>query len=342
MPMAAAANPIDAPPLLVSNTSPMWPRLRHVPHPEALAALASVGISVVLLAIKFIAYFLTGSAAIFSDALESIVNVTASSFALYSLLLAHQPADPEHPDGHGKDEFLSAGFEGGMILLAALVIIAEAILDMVRPGGPKVEKIQAGLYLTLAAGAVNGIMGLGLILIARGRNSITLAADGKHLLSDAITSFAVLAGLFIVKLSGWAYADPITAIVVAFYIGGVSFHLLRTSAAGLMDEQDQADARLLRRILDSHLGPDGKEPRVCAYHKLRHRHSGRYHWIDFHIMVPASWNIDRAHKVASAIEYEIELALSPADATAHVEPCADAACQARHADGTKPAAPGAA
>lgn len=300
----------------------MIQRLRNVPRPEATAAILSVLISALLLGIKFGAYLLTGSTAILSDALESIVNVVASGFAAYSLFLAHQPADAEHPYGHGKVEFLSAGFEGGMILLAAIVILFEAIHQCIR--GPAVEQVDAGLLLIIAAGIVNALTGFYLIFSGRRNRSVTLVADGHHLLSDAVTSGAVIAGLFVYRLTGWKYADPVTAIVVSLYIGWTAYGLLRTSAAGLMDQQDFADERLLRGILDAHCAD--REPRICSYHKLRHRHSGRYLWVDFHIMVPAHWDIDHGHRVASAIEYEIERAIGEGNATAHVEPCVDESC----------------
>jgi divalent metal cation (Fe/Co/Zn/Cd) transporter len=122
--------------------------------------------------------------------------------------------------------------------------------------------------------------------------------------------------------------DSAAALAVAAYIAILGLRLLKRSAAGLMDEQDSRDRELLRKILTSHTGPAGEEPRICSFHKLRHRHSGRYHWVDFHILVPAWWDIAKAHQVASAIEYEIELALGEGNATAHVEPCLDDQCLA--------------
>jgi cation diffusion facilitator family transporter len=301
--------------------------LRHVPRPELFAAAASVGVSLVLLVVKFVAYHLTGSAAIFSDALEQIVNVLASAFAAYSLLLAHQPADETHPYGHGKIEFMSAGFEGGMILLAALLILGRAIEEMVE--GPGVHKLDAGLVLIFVAGGVNALVGLSLVRAGQRTGSVALVADGHHLLTDAITSAAVLIALLIMWFKPhWTWADPIAAVIVAIYITWTAVHLLLHSAAGLMDKQDVADEAMLRRILDSHLAPAGKQPHICSYHKLRHRHSGRYHWVDFHIMLPAQWSIAHGHEVASSIEYEIEQAIGEGNATAHVEPCVDAACAA--------------
>ena len=304
---------------------PLFQRLRHVPRPEATAAAISVAVSILLLVIKFIAYYATGSAAIFSDALESIVNVVASIVAAWSLFLAHQPADEQHPYGHGKVEFLSAGFEGGMILLAAAVIIQRAIEEMIQ--GPGIHKVDLGLLLVFIAGAINGGVGLYLVRAGKRGGSATLEADGRHLLTDAVTSAGVVIALLIMWFRPtWTWADPIGAVVVAIYIAFTGLHLLSESAAGLMDRQDVRDEKLLRGILDSHIGPAGKEPRICSYHKLRHRHSGRYHWVDFHIMVPSNWDIARGHTTASAIEYEIEQAIGEGNATAHVEPCVDEAC----------------
>src|SRR4051812_40716435 len=174
---------------------------------ERRAALVSLTVGVLLLALKFIAYFLTGSSAIFSDALESIVNVLASGFALYSIILAHLPADEKHPYGHGKVEFLAAGFEGGVIVLAAIVIAGQAIYEIYR--GPQVQQLGLGLVLLLGAMVVNGIAGLYLSASGKRHGSITLESDGKHLLSDAITSLVVVIALSLVKLTGRAIIDPI-------------------------------------------------------------------------------------------------------------------------------------
>ncbi len=304
----------------------MLPSPRHVPRAEIVAAATSVVVSLALLAMKFTAYYITGSAAVFSDALESIVNVIASTVAGYSLLLAHQPADAQHPYGHGKVEFLSAGFEGGMILLAAAVIAFRAVEAMVT--GPGAQRLDVGLVLVGVAGGVNGAVGLLLLRAGRRRGSIALVADGKHLLTDAITSAAVVAALLVMWLRpAWTWVDPIAALLVAAYIAVMGVGLLSHSTAGLMDRQDVADDRLLREILDAHVS-GATQPRVCSYHKLRHRHSGRYHWVDFHVMVPATWDVRRGHEVASAIEYEIEQALGEGNATAHVEPCVNPACPA--------------
>lgn len=292
---------------------------------EKQAATIALAVAIALMGIKFVAYFLTGSTAVFSDALESIVNVLAGTFALYAIILAHRPADAEHPYGHGKVEFLAAGFEGGMILLAALMIVWRAVESLVR--GPEIERLGAGIALMTTAMLVNGVVGLLLVRMARRHGSITLEADGKHLLSDALTSVAVLAALLAVRMTGWTPIDPICALAVALYLAWVGVGLLRRSAAGLMDAQDVDDDTLIREILDRHIGAAAVPPAICSYHKLRHRHTGRYHWVDFHMVVPADWDVRRGHEAASIIEGEIERALGVGDATAHVEPCDKTTCE---------------
>ena len=299
--------------------------LRHTPTPEAVAVLASVLVGIALLGIKFVAYYVTGSAAIFSDAMESIVNVLASGFAVYALAYAHRPPDREHPYGHGKIEFMSAGFEGGMIFVAALVIAFHAIEAMVAPPD-KQKGMILGLSLMGLAMLVNGAMGLLLIRLGRKHKALTLEADGKHLFADAVTSAAAIAAVALARFMKAPIVDPIVALLIAAYITYTAVGLMRKGAAGLMDEQDLQDQAVLIKILDSHLSPLGKAPHICSYHKLRHRHSGRYHWVDFHIVVPPALTIDQGHAIASTIEYEIEQTLGEGNATAHVEPCVDPAC----------------
>jgi cation diffusion facilitator family transporter len=301
---------------------------RHVPADEARAALVALAVGIGLTGVKFAAYLLTGSAVVFSDAMEGLVNVAAASFALYSIVRAHQPADANHPYGHGKIEFFSGGFEGGMILLAAVVATLKAADDLLRGTQPPAARLDLGIALMALTLPVNGVVGWYLVRTGRRKNSVTLVADGHHLMTDALTSVVAVAALLVVRLTGWRYADPLAAIAVSAYIARTGLRLLRQSVGGLMDRQDVEDEALLRRILDGHVGAAGTEPRICGYHKLRHRHSGRYHWVDFHITVPPGWNVERGHRVASAIEYEIEQALGEGNATAHVEPCRVESCAA--------------
>jgi len=296
--------------------------VENVPKLEARAAAISLGVGGALMLAKFAAFFLTGSAAIFSDALESIVNVAAAAFATYSLFLAHRPADADHPYGHGKIEFLSAGFEGGMVLLAAIVAAIQALIGLAR-GSPDLQsgRLVDGLMLIGCTVIVNAGLGAYLIRIGRRQQSLALEADGHHLISDVWSGVFALAGVGAVKLTGLRWLDPLAAIGVAAFISRTGVSLLRRSAAGLMDEQDQNDSRTLQRLLDAHVGPNGNEPRICSYHKLRHRHSGRYHWVDFHLVLPADWDIAHGHQVATTIEDEIEQTLREGNATSHIEPC---------------------
>jgi cation diffusion facilitator family transporter len=300
--------------------------LGHVPPAESRAILVSISVGVALLGVKFAAYFATGSPAIFADALEGVVNVTASSFALYALVMAHRPADVDHPYGHGKIEFFSAGAEGGMILLAAAVSTVKAVDALVRPHLSHESHLGVGLGLMGVATAANAVVGAYLIRRGRSRRSLVLEADGWHLMSDVITSGVAIGALLLVRATGWGWADPVAAVVVSAYIAWAGVGLIRRSAAGLMDEQDARDTVVIRGILDAHCGPAGHHPQVCSYHKLRHRHSGRYHWVDFHLVVPGTWDIETGHRVASAIEWEIEQALEEGNATAHVEPCPEPEC----------------
>ncbi len=299
--------------------------LKFLGSTERRLALLAVAVGVGLLGLKFTAYAITGSAAIFSDALESIINVLASLVALYSLNYAARPADESHPYGHGKIEFISAGFEGGMITLAAAAIAFRTI-DILLFHEIRIEAVGLGLVLMVIAMCVNGGVGLALVRTGRKLHSITLEADGRHLLTDAVTTVGVLLALGVVQLTGWVWTDPIAALLIAVYIALTGLSLLRRSYEGLMDKQDLADDRLIAGILDAHVGPAGREPRICSYHKLRHRHSGRYHWVDFHLVVPPHISVDRGHAIASAIEYEIEQTIGEGNATAHIEPCREEGC----------------
>ena len=308
------------------GSSPKWIWITRIPRPEALAVGVSLSVGVLLLAIKFVAFFVTESAAIFSDAAESIANVMGSAMAFYALSLAHRPPDEGHPYGHGKVEFLSAMFEGSLVLLAAVFILFRTVDAMWTGELVREQQLGFGLWLVTLALLVNGAVGLYLIRTGRKRGSMTLEADGKHLMSDALTSIAVLVGLGLVKVTGWRFFDPLTALLIGIYIGFMAIGLLRGSAGRLMDMQDLADAKLLTMILNGHLAREGREPRICAFHKLRHRHSGRYHWVDFHIILPATCTIQSGHAAAQAIEDEIERALGEGEATAHVDPCVAKEC----------------
>ncbi len=289
-------------------------------------AKISLAVGVVLLIVKLVAYFITGSQAIFSDALENTANVVTAAFAVYAIRLSYRPADVDHPYGHGKIEFVSAGLEGSSIILAGLLIGGKVITSFFAGHPPQIVKLDVGIVLVSFALLVNGVLGIGLWYRGKKNKAIVLEAAGIHLMTDAFDSVAVLIAIALVKLTGWQWIDPAAALAVAVYIAFLGITLLKRSAAGLMDEQDPADRQFLSKILDAHLGPSGSEPRICSYHKLRFRHTGRDHWVDFHIMIPKHLSIEKGHEIASAIEHEIEVALEQANATAHVEPCEDPKC----------------
>jgi cation diffusion facilitator family transporter len=293
---------------------------------EQRAVGAAVVLGVVLTIVKFIAWRLTGSSAVYSDAVESIVNIAASVFALWALRQAHRPADRTHPYGHGRFEFLSASAEGALIAAAAVSIVWESVHRMVA-GDTGVERIGLGVALVGATVLANGAMGWWLVMLGRRTKSVTLESDGKHLLTDAITGIGAIAALLLVHFTGNAWIDPIMALLMAVVILVVGYRIVRAALGELVDEQDAKDYETVRAILDGHVAAPGrtpKEPAISGWHKLRTRHVGRHHWVDFHVQVPGDMDVRRSHELATAIELEIEAALSPGEdggnATAHVEP----------------------
>jgi cation diffusion facilitator family transporter len=284
------------------------------------AALISLSIGGGMLVMKMSAYFLTHSAAIFSDALESIVHVAATSMAMYSVLLSARPADKTHPYGHGKIEFFSAGFEGAMIILAAIAIVYQAVSEIVI--GHRLERLDVGILFTVVASIVNLALGTYLIRIGKQTGSITIAADGKHVLTDSATSFGVVAGLGLVLLTGWEILDPLVAIAVALNILVSGYRLLRLSVGGLMDE---AHPETLEKILAIALSD--RTPAWIDLHHLRAWRSGEIYHVDFHLTVPFYWSVNEAHafqkKVLERIARELS---SDSQVLIHLDPCIPAVC----------------
>ncbi len=291
------------------------------PREEMLAAALSLAVGIVLLALKYLAYFLTGSAAIFSDATESIANVLAAAVAFYAIRVAHSPADDNHPYGHGKAEFLSGWFEASLVLLAAVFIVVNTVDNLLHGQQLNESGIGFGLVLIVASILVNGATGAYLLRLGRRRGSMTLEADGRHLLTDVYSSLGVVVSLVLVRLTGLTWIDPLTALLMAAWIATIGLQMMRRAAAGLMDEQDVEDERVISALLAAHCGVDGREPKVCGFYNLRHRHNGRFHWVDFHLRLPESTTVRRAHDVTSALEDEVVAALGEGNAIAHVEPC---------------------
>lgn len=286
------------------------------------AGIASLAVGSVLLGAKFAAYRLTDSTAILSDALESIVNVVAASFALFSLHLAATPADRGHPYGHGKIEFFSATFEGGLIAFAALLIVYQAIAALVQ--GVPVRQLDLGLAITAATGVVNLVLGGFLVRTGRRVESLTLIADGRHVLSDFWTTVGVIVGLALVRTTGVAWFDPLVAIVVAANLGWTGMKLVRHAAGGLLDAED---VTLLRRLVD--ILNATADPGVIRIHQVRAIRSGRFNYIEAHLVMPEFWTVERAHDTADALEQRL-LAIGAIEGSFvfHVDPCRRALCAA--------------
>jgi cation diffusion facilitator family transporter len=255
----------------------------------------SLIIALVLLVAKVIAAAITGSSAIYSDAAESVTHVLAVGFAAWALRLAHKPSDDTHHFGHDKVAFVSSGFEGAMISAAALLIVYEAVRQAIA--GTPITRMDIGMALTAAAAAVNLGLGTALLRIGKKRRSAVLRANGEHVLADVWTSGGVLAALTLVHFTGWRGWDPIFAVLAATKLLWTGFRLMRESFGGLMDQADLTVEKELRETLDRECGSRG-----LSYHNLRHRHSGRLHWIEFHLVFPDDSGLLDAHEIATELE----------------------------------------
>ncbi len=303
-----------------------------MPHPSAvpcekhqvktriLAVSLSLGVGALLMAAKFYIYRITLSTAILSDALESIINVVASAFALGSILLAAIPPDKNHPYGHGKIEYFSAGFEGALIMLAAAGIFKTGWPRIFEP--TPLPNLQQGLWLLLGASLVNLVLGLGLIRTGRKTRSLTLVADGKHVLTDVYTSGGVILGLLLVNLTGWLWMDGAVACLVGvniLYTGGV---LLHQSFAGLMNT---SDIGLLQEICCL-LSENRKETWIDV-HQLRAWTSGNLIHIDFHLILPRSFSLEEAHWESKEIEKILSCHFEgDVSVLIHLDPCIEPDC----------------
>lgn len=282
-------------------------------RPLRVAMTLSLAVGTGMLAMKMGAYLLTDSAAILSDAAESVVHVLAVAFAFYSLHLAFKPADDSHPYGHAKIAFFSAGFEGGMIVLAALYIVYESIHKWLH--GLRLENVGTGVLLTLAAALINGALGAYLIWTGRRKQSLILEANGKHVLTDCWTSLAAVAGLGLAHGTGWLPWDPICGILMAANILWSGGGLIRAACTGLMDQADPAVERQLRAVLERETADRG-----LTFHQLRHRNLGDAHWVEVHLVFPEEVTLADAHRQATAVESAIEQAIQPrAFVTTHLE-----------------------
>jgi cation diffusion facilitator family transporter len=279
------------------------------------AGLISLTVALLMLAAKYQAYRMTGSTAVLSDALESIVNVVAAVFALGGLVFAGRPADRNHPYGHGKIEFFSAAFEGGLIAFASVVIVYEVVLILLA--GAAVRQISAGVVIVLVTGLVNLVLGWYLVRTGRRYDSLTLVADGKHVIADFWTSAGVVVGLLLVQLTGLAWLDPLVALLVALSLMWTGFRLVRHAAGGLLDEEDPALLSRVLAALQRYVGHG-----VIRVHHLRAIRSGRFHHVEAHLVVPEFWSVDRAHGVSEDVAARVIHDLGvEGEMVFHTDPC---------------------
>lgn len=276
-------------------------------------ALGSIAVALVVLALKYAAYAVTDSVALYSDALESVINVVTALAALYAIRISLAPADAEHPYGHSKAEYFSAVLEGVLIVLAALLILREAYGAYLQPRS--LEAPALGLAISAVASVANGAWAAVLLRQGRRLRSHALRADGRHLLADVVTSVGVLVGVAAAILTGIPVLDPLFAALVALNILWSGWTVTRESLGGLMDEA--APPETLQRIRDLiSLHADG----AIEAHDLRTRHAGRMIFVDFHLVVPGQLSVADAHEICDRIERAIREEVDAALVTIHVEP----------------------
>lgn len=276
-------------------------------------AWASVAAAITTIVLKGLAWWMTGSVGLLSDALESFVNLAAALLALWILTVAAQPADADHQYGHGKAEYFSSGIEGALILVAAASIAIAAAPRLLQP--QPLEQVGWGLALSVAASLVN--LGVGRLLIRAGKehHSITLEAGGHHLMTDVWTSAGVIMGVGLVAITGWHVLDPLIALAVAAHICITGVRLIHRSVNGLMDAAlPQEEQRRVMAILDRHCRAG------LEYHALRTRQAGHRRFVTYHLLVPGTWTVERGHDLMEEIEHEIRAALPHATVTTHLEP----------------------
>lgn len=277
----------------------------------------SLGVAIVLLGAKVTAAIWTGSAAIYSDAAESVTHVLAVAFAAWALRFSHKPSDETHHFGHDKVAYFSAALEGAMISAAGLLIGYEAVRQYLA--GASIQGLELGLWLTGSVAVVNAGLGISLIRVGKKRQSTLLQANGEHVLADVWTSVGVLVALLLVKWTGLTFWDPLFAGLAAAKLLWTGVRLMKKSFSGLMDEADVKVETRIRDLLDAECKRLG-----LSYHNLRHRHSGRTHWVELHLVFPDSHTVRRAHDIATEIESGIAALLEPEGRViTHLEPRSD-------------------
>jgi cation diffusion facilitator family transporter len=288
---------------------------------KKLASILSLVFGAIILGLKFYAYHVTNSRAIFSDALESIVNVVAGIITMIVLFISARPADDDHPYGHGKVESMAATFEGGAILFAGVLIIIDSVQTFFH--GAEVKELNLGLIIVLVAGLINGLMGLGLQSRGNKYHSEALRSSGAHLLTDAYTSAGVLIGLFLVKLTGLQWIDPIIASLFGVMLIVTGGKILIQSGNTLLDGQNFETLKLLMDLFEKH-----HQAWVIHIHFTRVIRSGAHHHVDCHMVVPEFWTIDIAHEYSNEYERMIMKEYPVhGELNVHLDPCRKAYCE---------------
>ena len=280
-------------------------------------AWLSIAAAIATIALKTLAWWLTGSVGLLSDALESIVNLVAALLALTMLRVAASPPDENHPYGFSKAEYFAAGIEGALIVLAAAGILASAIPRLIEP-----EPLQApllGLALSAVASGINLVVGMLLIRVGRRQHSIALEADGHHLMTDVWTSAGVIVGVALVYLTGWLRLDPLVALAVAVHIIWIGLRLMRRSWKGLLDAAiSPEDTGEVTRLFTEYSKRYG-----VSFHALRTRQAGARRFISFHLLVPDAWTVAQAHQLSEEIESRMRSMVPNAAVFVHLEPISD-------------------
>ncbi|HQV57852.1 MAG TPA: cation diffusion facilitator family transporter [Ilumatobacteraceae bacterium] len=276
------------------------------------AALATIGL-------KSLAAGLTGSVGFLSDALESVVNLVAAIVGLIALRIAARPPDDVHPFGHGQVEYMSAAVEGGMIFVAAAAIVYTAVQRLIEP--VDLEQAGIGLVLSTMASLINLGVGWQLLRVGKRHRSMVLVADGKHLLTDVVTSAGVLIGIALVTVTGWRWLDPVVALVVGVNILVAGYLLIRRSVIGLLNaslpDEDLAEVEaILTRYRAEH---------QIDFHALRSRESGRQRFVYVHLLTPAQWTVKRGHDLTESLAKDIRAVLPGTRTFVHIEPIGDPA-----------------
>jgi cation diffusion facilitator family transporter len=287
---------------------------------QALTAFAwlSIAAAALIICLKSVAYWLTGSVGLLSDAMESLVNLVAACGALVALTVAARPADDDHQYGHDKAEYFSSAFEGGMIFVAALAIAATAIERLLH--AQPLEQLGTGLAISAVATVINVVVARILLTAGRRHDSIALEADAHHLMTDVWTSLGVLIGVGAVATTGWQWLDPAVALAVAANILRTGFSLIRRSALGLMDTAlPPEEQRIVVEVVERYRAEG------VHYHALRTRRAGARRFIDFHVLVPGAWTVQQGHDVLERIEADIRARLANTTILTHLEPVEDEA-----------------